>query len=61
MFAGADNAFNYTLNGSSFTLVLVSERSKLALSVDKVRFTAVFVVVAGKNGKVAKSGRCRGT
>lgn len=51
MFAGADDTFNYTLNGSSFTLVLVSERSKFALSVDKVRFTAVFVVVAGKNLK----------
>ena len=48
MFAGADNAFYYTLNGSSFTLVLVSERAKFALSIDKVCFTAVFVVVAGK-------------
>ena len=51
MFAGADDTFNYTLNGSSFTPVLVSEGSEFALSIDAIHFTAVSVVVAGKKNE----------
>ena len=51
MFAGADDTFNYTLNGSSFTPVLVSEGSEFALSIDAICFTAVSVVVAGKKNE----------